>query len=948
MKTLLNTGRAVLLLSAVCVHCGVVVAAENLAPKAAITASGQYSEDYDPKYVADGKIPVRQCRQDTHQAWCIPQGKAKNATVTFSWKNPVRVAEIVYWGRTAWLDNENFKSCEVYVDGGQQPVATGKLTGGPHAQRISLEKPVVLRKVTLRFPDNYGGLNPGASEIGVFDAHPDGAQLNRVGYGVEGEQYPTASCEKIRSGELGFTKIVALQRHMIKCSHVYTYHQEGLRPGGGLWVADLSGEDAKLTRILDSSGGQILDANLHYDGRTLLLSWKRTMSDLFQLYTIGLDGENLKQITTDDSNNFNACWLPDGGIAFLSDRKPAFAYCWKTTTPILWRCEADGSREVRLSANYLNDFTPAVFSDGRIVYSRWEYVDRPAIPIQSLWAINPDGTRLAGVFGNRALSPATFMDAREIPGSDGKILCVLTSHNGPCRGAIGIVDPVIGGNAQAAISNLTPEVNIGEVDKGNGNRVRGPYLNPYPLDGEYYLVSKGGTVELRDYAMTCRYEVLPAAGALGFYAPQPVRERKPERLMSKTLPEQVGAQQGAATIFMQDVYDGLDDAVPRGSITRLAVVQEVEKPLGIDPGKRAFGFQFPVVSAGATYAPKRIWGYAAVEEDGSAHFKVPAREPIYFLPLDAEGRAVQRMRTFTHLMPGEVQGCVGCHPNRNSVPPLRVDEARPTAMRRAAQELEKPEWGVHGFSYARIVQPVLDKHCVRCHGWEKKAGGLELTGDKTDFFNVSYEYLVRKGTGSEHHRGGGTSKYTSWISTYNGQEANILQIEPGQWGAKASLLGKVIHEGHLDKDGKARIKLTADEQHRLYAWMDLNCPYYRSSDSAYRENRGCRQILPGALKSVFADVAKRRCISCHKGMNDVFRAPGGESFFVRLDRPERNAFMAAPMAREAGGTERCGKAVFANADDPDYRKLLESFESSRRMLDERPRMDMHLLTDVSR
>jgi hypothetical protein len=127
--------------------------------------------------------------------------------------------------------------------------------------------------------------------------------------------------------------------------------------------------------------------------------------------------------------------------------------------------------------------------------------------MQSLWTINPDGTKLEGFFGNRSLTPATFMDAREIPGSNGKILCVLTSHSGPCRGAIGIVDPLLGGNAQNAIVNLTPEINIGRVDAGglgradggDGNSVRGPYLNPYPLDGKFYLVSKAGVVELRDY-----------------------------------------------------------------------------------------------------------------------------------------------------------------------------------------------------------------------------------------------------------------------------------------------------------------------------------------------------------------------------------------------------------------------------------------------------------------
>ena len=172
------------------------------------------------------------------------------------------------------------------------------------------------------------------------------------------------------------------------------------------------------------------------------------MQDKLQLFTINVDGTDLQQLTDHDSNNLNACWLPDDSIAFLSDRKPAFAYCWTSTTPILYRCDRDGGNVQRLSANYLNDFTPSVMEDGRIIYSRWEYVDRPAIPIQSLWSINPDGTGLSGYFGNRVLSPATFMESHEIPGT-GKVLCVLTSHNGPCRGAIGIVDPALGANAQA-------------------------------------------------------------------------------------------------------------------------------------------------------------------------------------------------------------------------------------------------------------------------------------------------------------------------------------------------------------------------------------------------------------------------------------------------------------------------------------------------------------------
>jgi len=755
-----------------------------------------------------------------------------------------------------------------------------------------------------------------------------------------------------------FTKLLVVQRHHIKSSHVYTYHQEGLKPGGGLWVVDLADSKVEMKKILDSPEGEILDANLHYDGRTILFSWKKTMKDYFQLYTIDIDGSGLKQLTGHASNNFNASFLPDGGIVFLSDRKPAFAYCWKTTTPILWRCNIDGGDPQRISSNYLNDFTPAVLDNGKVIFSRWEYVDRPAIPIQSLWTINPDGTRLEGFFGNRVLSPATFMDAREIPGSKGKILCVLTSHNGPCRGAIGIIDPSRGGNAQEAIVNLTPEINIGRIeDAGNGNRMRGPYLNPYPIDEKYYLVSKAGEIQLRDYDGDICETLIAAAKKGGFYNPQPIRSRKRERLVASSVdPGLETDNDNWATIIMQDVYNGLGDSVKRGEIKKLAIVQEIEKPVGISPDLRAFGFQFPVVSCGATYAPKKIWGYAKVEADGSANFKVPAQKPIYFLPLDEKGMAVQRMRTFTHLMPSEVQSCIGCHADRNYAMARTTDKTmhRPDAMKLKTQELEKPEWGVHGFSYPHIVQPVLDKHCVKCHGNEDPPAGLELTADKTDFFNVSYENLVRKGTQSEGSWVGGGfkggfkySKYTSWIPTYNGQEANILEIAPGRWGAKASLLAKVIDIGHPDKKGRNRIKLSSTEKARIYAWLDLNCPYYGTSDSNYLDIRGCRQQLPENFTGMMKEVASRRCVSCHensdKGNNWVFKQK--DNFYIRIDNPKWNNFLMATLAKSAGGSQKCGKAVFEDSNDADYRMIMAAFEKLQQKLEQRPRFDMMKLED---
>ncbi len=916
-----------------------VPAPVNLAPKAKITADSEYSGSYLARFVADGQIPPAGSGADVGKVWAVKGGThSKGATLTFAWSEPVVIAEIVYYGRTAFLPNENWKDYQVLLDGAAKPVLVGQLKSGHGPQRIALPKPAIARKLTVKFTSSYGGANPGASEVRIYSSRATDAMLGKFSSArrVRRGRAPVASpvkdspelAKRLQAGELGFTKILVIQRNSINCSHVYTYHSEGFGKGGGLYVLTLGEGENKLDRLVDAAEGQILDCNVSYDGKELLFSWKKSAKEKYRIFRMNTDGTELTPITDGTSNDMNACWLPDGGIAFLSDRKPAFAYCWVTTSPILFRCDGDGGNVVRLSANYLNDFTPSVMADGRILYSRWEYVDKPAIPIQSLWTMNADGTGVAGFFGNRVLSPATFMEARQIPGS-GKVLCVLTSHNGPCRGAVGIIDTSHGPNAQEGITNLTPEVRVDPVDRGSGNNVRGPYESPYPIDGKHYLVSRGGEIQVRDYAMKSQATVLAKSGAMGYYNPQPIRAmRKP--MVRRFIPP-TESNQPWATMIMQDVYVGLAPHVQRGRIKQIAIVQELEKSVRAEVSRRSFGFQFPTVSCGATYSPKKVWGYAKVEADGSANFRVPARVPIYFMALDEHGRALQRMRSHTHLMPDERQSCVGCHADRNTV--AAAGGARPTAAIRAPQELDKPEWGVGGFSYARIVQPVLDEHCVKCHSPGGKAAKIDLSGDKTDFFNVSYDVLARERWGRE------GSPYVSWIPTYNGHEANILKVTPKTWGSPVSKLANVVLSGHPDAEGKPRVRLPDAAKRRIFAWIDLNVPYYGTSRSNHYTRPGCRQLMPPAFEKTLADVAKRRCADCHKpDSRGRIRLP--RKVYTRITNPRLNTFLTAPLSRSAGGTEACGKIVFKTTDDPDYQAILKTFRPIAELIEKTPRMDM--------
>ncbi len=928
---------------------------ENLAKQATATASSQYSGQYAARFAIDGQVPECEWRDDIGRAWCVQGATAGGkAEFTLTWPKPVALAELVYFGRTGFDIRECFRDYEVYLDDAKTPAAKGTLQSMHGPQRIELPK-TPARRVTLKFLNSHGGPNPGASEIMAYAASPSKEFFAKYGQPVV----------EVPEWMPPIERMLVIQRHELNPSHVYTYHVEGFRAGGALYVFTPGDDGGVLEELVASPEGQILDCVLSYDGREVLFSWKgggreygaqfdRSLppdlnpDHMYRIYRMNVDGTGLTPITDATSNNMNPCWLPDGDIAFLSDRKPAFAYCFVSTSPTLYRMDRNGENVRRLSANYLNDFTPHVMDDGRIIYSRWEYVDRPAIPIQGLWSINPDGTGLSVVFGNRVLSPATFMEARSIPGTD-ELLCVLTSHNGPCRGAIGVIDRSIGPNAQEAIRNITPEVRVGPVDHGDGNNVRGPYENPYPIDDEYFLVSKRGAIMVRNYDGTQQATLLPPAGGMGYYSPTPIAPRKVPPVIPPIQPLVEDGQQPElwATVCLQDVYTGLEPHVRRGEVKRICVVQEIEKsrwaPQAFTHPKSGniacFGFQFPLVSCGATYSPKKVWGYADVEEDGSANFQVPSGLPIYFMAIDAEGRAVQRMRSFTHLMPGEVQGCTGCHADRNMVT-TRNDEL-PTAFDRVPQELQPPEWGVGGFSYPHIVQPVWDTYCVECHNAREAAGDVDLSGDKTDFFNVSYEILARKGTlgATDFARHGahgglmGKSPYTSWISTYNGEEANILQVTPKTWGAPASRLTEIVMTGHPDADGKPRFAMDNASRRRVFAWIDLNVPYYHTSVSNHYQRKGCRRMMPDELDATLAKVAARRCVSCHE--QGVPR-----KFYTRILKPEDNSFLLAPLAKSAGGTEACGRPVFRTKDDPDYQAILATFEPIAELLEERPRMDM--------
>ena len=172
----------------------------------------------------------------------------------------------------------------------------------------------------------------------------------------------------------------------------------------------------RLTVLLDDPSGGVRDPQVSYDGTKILFAYRKGGTPNYLLYEIQADGSGLRQLTDGPWDDIEPTYLPDGGILFCSSRCRRWVNCWPTPVAVLHRCDADGRNIRAVSSNNQHDNTPWVLPDGRVLYTRWEYVDRSEVSFHHLWTANPDGTGQTVFFGN--MHPGIAMlDAKPIPGT---------------------------------------------------------------------------------------------------------------------------------------------------------------------------------------------------------------------------------------------------------------------------------------------------------------------------------------------------------------------------------------------------------------------------------------------------------------------------------------------------------------------------------------------------
>ena len=569
--------------------------------------------------------------------------------------------------------------------------------------------------------------------------------------------------------------------------------------------------------------GYVGDLDLHWDGARLLF----TQSDEqgWKLWEIDIDGQSLRQVsqTPDDVDCFDACYLPDGRIVTASNAPWQCIPCWhgvaQKFVANLYIMNADGTGMRRLCFDQDHDMHPSVRNDGQVVFSRWDYTGINRLFLRPLMVMNPDGTGQRALYGSNSWFPNGLYSPHELPGANGKFLCILAGYHGSNRnGHLVIVNTNLGTKEDEGIvqriSGRGLPLEVRYMDRLTEHEYP-KFSTPAPITSTHFLVSAQMEDEpdsiglyLADTSDTLR--LIRKTKGYALLEPIPVIRRP----MPPGIPDRIDRERDDATIFLQDVYCGQGlDGVPRGVVKRLRVIAYDFGYVGL-AGTDKIGLSGP-------WEAMRIIGTTPVGEDGSASFRVPANTPLAFQALDAEGKAVQLMRTWFTAMPGESVGCVGCHESVQHAPPM----GSPSAAYRPPEDLEPWCGPPRGFDFAREVQPVLNRYCVQCHDGETQTLDLRPEEQVEDYVGVVPGYYDRTRMHPTHKaRYGGSVKYTPayeallpYIRRVNiGDDVSVLR--PGHYHADTSELVQLLQNAHYG------VSLDEESWSRIVTWIDLNGP----------------------------------------------------------------------------------------------------------------------------
>ena len=642
------------------------------------------------------------------------------------------------------------------------------------------------------------------------------------------------------------------------------------------------------TLFEDSAGGVVRDPVVHYEAKKILFSMRKAGEIRYHLYEVNVDGTGLRQLTDGSDDEVDPCYLPDGGIIYASSKAHRYTPCSRLNVGNLWRCDGDGRNQRRLTNGMDADRYPSVMSDGRIVFTRWDYVHRPREFYLGLWALNPDGTGQTVINGNSKFydlgSPGM---AKSIPGSSHLVTTIGWIHS--LNGMVATIDPSVGPDDHKSIQITSlgnPPTTLDLINKvacrtapASYSKLTGPdgrplshhfdWADPYPISEDCFLVTSWDTSDRYNGFPKSELCVMDGKGnyeVIVSIEPEKVRTNEKiniegtdvtlknsavligarpltPRKREPVIPDRTDWSKKTGTMIMSNIYDGRQfSEVKEGSIKSLMVMENLPFPIKFTEDHDAH------VSLGQSENVSKYWGSVPVESDGSAYFEVPAVRSLSFLAVDEAGREVKYMRAQVTVMPGEVVGCVGCHEERTHASGARNNIGNLLALKRPpSQPLVPPGIRHTPVSFVKDIQPILDRNCVSCHNSTDPKGKIIFENDRTPKWSVSYDQLF---TANQIRTAGG-NKGDNPVRPMMAAESRFIEKLSG---------------AHYD------VKASPEEVLTARIWINEDAKYAPYTMAMWSGRMSVMDPVPPCDTKILL----KRCDSCH-APDPPWETPDGEA-----------------------------------------------------------------------
>lgn len=668
-------------------------------------------------------------------------------------------------------------------------------------------------------------------------------------------------------------------------------------------LSDLRSAQPKERLIYKGENGNVVtDVQLHWDANRMIFTSQdpKRHYQIFEVPVAGGAATQVTQLQEKDVEFFDAAYLPSGKLIVTTNLGYSGVPCVNGSDAVGSFSLYDPSNHQmrRLTFDQDNVWNPTVMSDGKVLYTRWEYTDLMHYYSRINFTMNPDGTTQKALFGSGALFPNSTFDMQQIPGTANSFIGVISGHHGIARsGRLIIFDPQ---KARKGVEGMVQEVPFSKreiipvVKDELVNGVWPQFIKPHPITDKYFFV----TAKLSPDGLWGIYMVdvfdnvtliaeVPGAGLIN---PIPVFKKPVPPVIPETVPMDLSTAPKTSTVFIQDIYEGEGlRGVPRGTVKSLRVLSFEFAYLNSLSDHVAQGIQ-------SGWDIKRELGIVPIESDGSAMFTIPANTTISLQPLDSTGAAIQLMRSWFVGMPGETVSCVGCHEDQNMI----AMPKRTIASQSKPREITVPEGGVRPFTFELEIQPILDRACVACHNGDKLAGGIDYTGGRME--------VIEDWAGKRPY----SKSYLNFHPYFyrQGPEAEMAVLNPYEYHVANSEMIQMLRKGHHG------VQLTPYEWNRLVTWVDFNLPYHSSFPAAPQQIYGtCDTVDQKVRRMELGEKYAGTSVDWEQEIADYAKYLKGKGT-ITATSPTQTAVKATKVTKVKGWPFAADQAKAMTSDKP--------------------------------